>query len=47
MTPDQALQILTLATANVNATRDQHAQIIQAINTLKELVGKHDQSKSN
>ena len=47
MTPEQALQILTVATASLSATRDQHAQIIQALNTLKELVGKHDQPKSN
>lgn len=47
MTPEQALQILTAATAAVHATRDQHTQIIQALNTLKELVGHHDQPKSN
>ena len=47
MTPEKALQILSAATANLNATRDQHAQIIEALNTLTELVGKHDQPKSN
>lgn len=38
MTPEQAFQILVAATANLNGTRDQHAQIVTALQVLKELL---------
>ncbi len=38
MTPQQALQVIVEATAELNAKRSVHETIIQAINTLKELV---------
>lgn len=37
MTTEQALQILTIATANLPATRQQHQEIIQALQVLKTL----------
>lgn len=38
MTPEQALAILTQATASVQANRDVHIQIMNAIEVIKELV---------
>lgn len=40
MNSDQALQVLIEATANLPATRAQHAQINQAIQTLNVLIQK-------
>ncbi len=40
MTPEQALQILTMATGNLQATREQHSQIVQAIEVIKALINK-------
>lgn len=44
MTPEQALQILVSSTANLNGTRDQHAQIITALQVLKELISPAEKS---
>ena len=38
MTPEQALDTLDKATSLLNMTRAQHAQIIQALETLKKLL---------
>jgi hypothetical protein len=38
MSPEQALQVLDAATALLNASRTQHAQIVQALQVLSELV---------
>jgi len=38
MTPEQALQILNAATANLNGTREAHGQIIEALETIKKLI---------
>lgn len=35
MTPEQALQLLSQVTAQVNAPREMHAQIIKALEVLK------------
>lgn len=46
MTPEQALQIVASATANMNGTREQHATIINALKVLEDLVKRekpHDQ----
>ncbi len=38
MTPEMALQVLTLATANLQATRQQHNEIGAALQTLQGIV---------
>ncbi len=42
MTIEQAIQILTAATANLQATREQHSQIVQAIQLLQTLIPKKE-----
>lgn len=42
MTIEQAIQILTVATANLQATREQHSQIVQAIQLLQTLIPKKE-----
>lgn len=42
MTIEQAIQILTLATANLQATREQHGQIVQALQLLQTLIPKKE-----
>lgn len=44
MTPDQALNIIRETTAQLSATLSTHQTILQAINTLQDLV--YDQDKS-
>jgi hypothetical protein len=40
MTLEQALKVLIAATANLQATREQHAQITAALNVIGELLKK-------
>lgn len=37
MTLEQAIQVLTAATANLQATREQHGQILAALQVIKDL----------
>ena len=49
MTPEQAIAILTQSTAMLGATREQHLQIMKALQVLSDLVkgAQSDQPKSN
>jgi len=38
MTPEMALQVLTLATANLQATRQQHQEIASALQVVQGLI---------
>ena len=42
MKPEQALAVLEQATRALSATRDQHAQIIEALKVLAEVVNKQE-----
>ncbi len=42
MTIEQAIHVLTAATASLSATRDQHAQILAALQVVKDLAKSSD-----
>lgn len=42
MTPQQALEILSKASGQIRASRDEHSVIIQAIEVLKKIINKEE-----
>lgn len=47
MTPEQALELITQATAHLNLNRAQHEKIIEALQVLKKAIQKSNVSQES